>query len=114
MLYCLSDEKPYNLSYYMAKRMGNIRSRSDKLMPYGMLLTRLFRWVMKNFPHLQNFEYPLVNPVMKPLGGQQHRTKQRSDKGAKRARKSTSDATFSSSSLHHGSSSQPLMRMMLN
>lgn len=107
MLYCLSDEKPYNLAYYMAKGTGNIRNLSDKLMSYGILLTRLFRWVMTNFPHLQNVEYPLVNPVIKPLGGQQRRTKKHSDKGAKRARKSTSNATLSSSSLHYGSSSQP-------
>ena len=80
MLYCLSNEVPYNLAYYMAKRIANVRSRSDKLMPYSMLLTRLFRWVMTNFPHLLDTEYPLVNPAMKPLGGPQRRTKQRKDK----------------------------------
>ena len=45
---------------------------------------------------------------MKPLGGPQRRTKQHSDKGSSRGRKSTSDATFLSSSFHHGSSSHPM------
>ena len=92
----------------MAKRIANVRGHSDKLMPYGMLLTHIFHWVMTNFPHLLDTEYPMVDPVMKPLGGPQRRTKKHKDKGVKRARKSTSDATFSSSSLHHGPSSQPL------
>ncbi|PWA95795.1 Ribosomal protein L7Ae/L30e/S12e/Gadd45 [Artemisia annua] len=108
MLFCLSNEEPYNLVYYMAKRMANVHGLSDKLMPYGMLLTRLFHWVMTQFPHLLSDDYVLVNPVMKPLGGPQRRTKQRSDKGQKRSRKSTSDATLSSSSFDHGSSSQPM------
>ena len=80
----------------MAKRIANVRGRSDKLMPYGMLLTRLFHWVMTSFPHLLDTEYPFVDPVMKPIGGPKHRTKQRKDKGVKRARKSTSNTTFSS------------------
>lgn len=63
---------------------------------------------MANYPFLESVDYYLVNPVMKPLGGPKRRTKQRSDKGSKHGRKSTSDATFSSSSLHHGSSSQPM------
>ena len=53
MLFCLSNEVPYNLAYYMVKRMVDIHSRSDKVMPYGMLLTRLHRWVMAHFPHLE-------------------------------------------------------------
>ena len=108
MLYCLSIEEPFNLAYYMVKRMANIHRRSDELMPYGMLLTRLFRWVIQTYPSLNDVDYVLVNPVMKPLGGPQRRTKQCKDKGSKRGRKSTFDIPHSSSSFSHESSSEPM------
>ncbi|PWA41137.1 FAD-binding, type 1 [Artemisia annua] len=52
--------------------------------------------------------YFILLDSIEPLGGPQRRTKQRKDKGVKRARKSTSDATLSSSSLPHESTSHAL------
>ena len=45
----------------------NVKARLDKGIPYGMLLTRLYRYVMNTFPLLQNGQYLHVEPVMAPL-----------------------------------------------
>ena len=45
MLYCLSIRQPFNLAYYDIKRMANVPNLVNMVLPYGMLLTRLFRHV---------------------------------------------------------------------
>nr|GEY52443.1 hypothetical protein [Tanacetum cinerariifolium] len=45
MLYCLATQKPFNLIYYMAKRMAGVTKNDMIVLPYGMLLTRLYRHV---------------------------------------------------------------------
>ncbi|GJS32638.1 hypothetical protein Tco_0531020 [Tanacetum coccineum] len=67
-------------------------------LPYGMFLTRLYRHVMKTYPHLDNSIYDIVDLVMRPLALRQTR-RPRSDRG--KARHSVS----SSSSHHQGMSS---------
>nr|GEY95080.1 pentatricopeptide repeat-containing protein [Tanacetum cinerariifolium]GEZ19445.1 pentatricopeptide repeat-containing protein [Tanacetum cinerariifolium] len=76
MLYCIVTEKPYNLAYFIAKRIEFLWSQPKLNLPYGTLLIRLF------------------NHVMEPQ-------KIRKDVGIKRSRHSTS----SSSAFHYGSSS---------
>ncbi|GJX67260.1 hypothetical protein Tco_0302987 [Tanacetum coccineum] len=68
-------------------------------LPYGMFLTRLFRYVMENYPHLDNGIYNVVDQVMCPLSLRQTR-KPQSDCGIHKARHSVS---FSSTH-HYGSS----------
>ncbi|GKF18195.1 hypothetical protein Tco_0063113, partial [Tanacetum coccineum] len=67
-------------------------------LPYDMFLTRLYRYVMKMYPHLDNGTYDIVERVMRPLALRQTR-RPRSDRG--KARRSVS----SSSSHHQGTSS---------
>ncbi|GJX89006.1 hypothetical protein Tco_0341020, partial [Tanacetum coccineum] len=43
MLYCLETGRPYNLVYFIVMRMNYFRDRSDKVLPYGMILTHLFK-----------------------------------------------------------------------
>ena len=45
MLYSISTRQPFNLAYYMARKMANISFNRKCALPYGMLLTRLFRAV---------------------------------------------------------------------
>jgi hypothetical protein len=45
MLYSLSVRQPFNLAYYMTKRMADIPVQGTTAMPYGILLTRLFRFI---------------------------------------------------------------------
>ncbi|GJY04178.1 retrovirus-related pol polyprotein from transposon TNT 1-94 [Tanacetum coccineum] len=75
MLYCIETSTPYNLAFFILKRMEKTRNKPKELLPYGMLLTRLFKHT-------------------------------RSDHGKKRPR--DSNASSSSTTLNHPSSSRPL------
>nr|GFB47622.1 hypothetical protein [Tanacetum cinerariifolium]GFB66095.1 hypothetical protein [Tanacetum cinerariifolium] len=67
MLYCLANEKPFNLAYYIANRMVSVTKSADMTLPYGMLLTRLFEHVRTNHPYTFSNELCLVDHVMIPL-----------------------------------------------
>ena len=98
-------KEPYNLAYFVVKRMEYVRQDSNARLPYGMLLTRLFRHIMKKFPHL-NFEiYEVVNRVMHPLDCTQ---KSQNDHG--KANHSTSTA----SSQCHPHSKTPSPKTFIN
>ncbi|GJY30135.1 hypothetical protein Tco_0413630 [Tanacetum coccineum] len=89
----------YNLPYFFVKRIESARATPKAHLSYGMFLTRLFRYVMEHYPHLDNGIYNVVDHVMRPLTLRQTR-RPRSDRG--KARHSVS-STFT----HHnrGSSS---------
>ncbi|GKD37109.1 hypothetical protein Tco_1257316 [Tanacetum coccineum] len=82
------------------KRIENARATPTANLPYGMLLTCLFNFVMDHFPHLDNGIYNVVDYVMRPLVHKQA-CKPRCDRGIQKARHSTS----SSSTHQFGSSS---------
>nr|GEU62429.1 retrovirus-related Pol polyprotein from transposon TNT 1-94 [Tanacetum cinerariifolium] len=103
MLYCVATSTQYNIAFFVSKRIEFIRSFRGYILPYGMLLTRLFRHVMDEYPRLQSDQYGFVNRVMLPLSVPRQ-SKPRKDIGVKRARHSTS----SSSVFDHGSSSRPV------
>ncbi|GKB44954.1 hypothetical protein Tco_0889896 [Tanacetum coccineum] len=48
MLYCIETSTPYNLALFILKRMEKTRSKPKELLPYGMLLTRLFKHVVSD------------------------------------------------------------------
>ncbi|GJU01976.1 hypothetical protein Tco_1112314 [Tanacetum coccineum] len=98
MLYCVVAEERYNLAYFFVKRIKCARATPTANLPYGMFLTRLYRYVMETYPHLNNGTYDIVERVMRPLALRQTR-RPRSDRG--KARRSVS----SSSSHHQGMSS---------
>ncbi|GJY30697.1 hypothetical protein Tco_0414192 [Tanacetum coccineum] len=98
MLYCVVAEEQYNLAYFFVKRIECARATPTANLPYGMFLTRLYRYVMETYPHLDNGTYDIVERVMRPLTLRQPR-RPRSDRG--KARRSVS---FSSSH-HQGTSS---------
>ncbi|GJY93134.1 hypothetical protein Tco_0508916 [Tanacetum coccineum] len=76
----------------MAKRMEWVTKQSRLILPYGMLLTRLFKFVMSESPELLNESYVLYDRVMNPLTAQQER-KTRKDRGTRRGRHSTSSSS---------------------
>ncbi|GJU53240.1 hypothetical protein Tco_1226954 [Tanacetum coccineum] len=43
MLYCLEVEIPFNLAYFVVKRMDFYMERVGKVLPYNMILTRFFK-----------------------------------------------------------------------
>ncbi|GJV79219.1 hypothetical protein Tco_1515089 [Tanacetum coccineum] len=85
--------------------MEKTRSKPKELLPYGMLLTRLFKHVVSVFPELAIDLYISHDRVMYPLAPHYER-KTRSDHSKKRPRKS--NASSSSTTLNHPSSSHPL------
>ncbi|GJX16876.1 hypothetical protein Tco_0217708 [Tanacetum coccineum] len=105
MLYCIETSTRYNLAFFFLKRMERTRSKHKEILPYGMLLTRLFKHVMSIFPELAIDRYISHDRVMHPLAPQYER-KTRSDRGKKRPRES--NASSSSTTLNHPSSSHLL------
>lgn len=62
MLYFFSTCQPFNLDYYMAKRIANIPLLGTTALPCGMLLIRLFRAFAPIPPNAKGFclDYSLV------------------------------------------------------
>ncbi|GJW46015.1 hypothetical protein Tco_0077661, partial [Tanacetum coccineum] len=92
ILYCVANFEKFNLAYYMAKRMEWVTKKSRLILPYGMLLTYLFKFIMNENPELSNESYVLYDHVMNPLGAQQEQ-KTRKDFGTRRGCHSTSSSS---------------------
>ncbi|GJS52935.1 hypothetical protein Tco_0626297 [Tanacetum coccineum] len=105
MLYCIESSTPYNLAFFILKRMEKTRNKPKELLPYGMLLTRLFKHVVSVFLELVIDHYLSHDRVMHPFALYYER-KTRSDHGKKRPRES--NASSSSTTQKHPSSSLPL------
>ncbi|GKE99103.1 hypothetical protein Tco_0022454 [Tanacetum coccineum] len=104
MLYCIETSTRYNLAFFILKRMEKTRSKPKEFLPYGMILTILFKHVMSVFPELAIDRYISHDRVMHPLAPHYER-KTRSDCGKKRPRELNAS---SSTTLNHPSSSHPL------
>ncbi|GJQ95763.1 hypothetical protein Tco_0006902 [Tanacetum coccineum] len=74
------------------KRMEWVTKQKRLILPYGMLLTRLFKFVMNENHELYNESYVLYDRVMNSLTAQQER-KTRKDLGMRRGRHSTSSSS---------------------
>ncbi|GJS10757.1 hypothetical protein Tco_0367553 [Tanacetum coccineum] len=85
--------------------MEKTQSKPKELLPYGMLLSRLFKHGVSVFPELAIDLYILHDRVMHSLALHYER-KMRSDRSKKRPRES--NASSSSTTLNHPSSSHSL------
>ncbi|GJQ96360.1 hypothetical protein Tco_0007499 [Tanacetum coccineum] len=92
MLYCIAKSEHYNLAYFIAKRMKFVTKQPRLILPYGMLLTQLFKYVISVNPELSNDHYVLYDRVMYPLAAQQEQ-KTRKDYDTKRGHHSTSSSS---------------------
>ncbi|GJZ06303.1 hypothetical protein Tco_0540096 [Tanacetum coccineum] len=72
--------------------MEFVTKQARLILPYCMLLTRLFKYVMGESPELFNESYILYDRVMYPLTAQQER-KTRNDYGTKKGRQYTSSSS---------------------
>ncbi|GJY58382.1 hypothetical protein Tco_0458274 [Tanacetum coccineum] len=80
----------------------SVRASPKVHLPYGMFSTRLFRYAMEHYPHLDNGIYNVVDQVMRPLALKQTR-KPRSDRGKAHHSVSSASAHHNCRSLsHHG------------
>ncbi|GJU40786.1 hypothetical protein Tco_1193743 [Tanacetum coccineum] len=100
MFYCIETSTPYNLAFFILKRMENTRNKPKELLPYGMLLTRLFKHVVSISPELAIDHYLSYDRVMHPLAPHYER-KTRSDHGKKIPCDSNNGS--SSTTLNHSS-----------
>nr|GEU64871.1 pentatricopeptide repeat-containing protein [Tanacetum cinerariifolium] len=101
MLYCVANSEKFNLAYYMAKRMEWVTKQARLILPYGMLLTRMFKFVMSESSELLNEFYVLYDRVMNPLTAHQER-KTRKDHSTRRDRHFTSSSfAFDQPSFSH-------------
>ncbi|GKA75524.1 hypothetical protein Tco_0781902 [Tanacetum coccineum] len=103
MLYCIETSTPYNLAFFILKRMEKTQNKPKELLPYGMLLTRLFKHVVSIFPELAIDHYLSHDRVMHPLAPY-YELKMRSGHGKKRPH--DSNASSSSTTLNHPSLSR--------
>ncbi|GJZ36286.1 hypothetical protein Tco_0582103 [Tanacetum coccineum] len=92
MLYYVVHSEKFNLAYYMAKRMEWVTKQKRLILPYGMLLTHLFKLIMNKNHELYNESYVLYDRVMNPLAAQQER-KTKKDHGTRRGRHFTSSSS---------------------
>ncbi|GKE05357.1 hypothetical protein Tco_1397375 [Tanacetum coccineum] len=109
MLYCIETSTPYNLIFFILKRMEKTRFKPKELLHYGMLLTRLFKHVMYVSPGLAFDHHLSHDRAMHPLAPHYER-KTRADQGMKRHREL--NASSSSTTQNHPSSSLPLDHMV--
>ncbi|GJT92713.1 copia protein [Tanacetum coccineum] len=100
MLYYVVHSERFNLAYFMAKRMEWVTKQKRLILPYGMLLTRLFKFIVRENPELENESYVLYDRVMTPLAAQLER-KPRRDRGTRRGHHSTSSSAFDQPSSSH-------------
>ncbi|GJS01887.1 hypothetical protein Tco_0318395 [Tanacetum coccineum] len=94
MLYCIRTSTPYNLAFFILKRMEKTRFKPKELLPYGMLLTRLFKHVV--FVSLElAFDHYLLHDRAIHLLAPHYERKTRVDRGMKRPRalKASSSST---------------------
>ncbi|GKA48752.1 hypothetical protein Tco_0741710 [Tanacetum coccineum] len=92
MLYCIETSTPYNLAFFILKRMEKTRFKPKEILPYGMLLTRLFKHVMSVSPELAFDHYLSHDRAMHPLAPHYER-KTRADRGMKRPRESKASSS---------------------
>nr|GEY60696.1 copia protein [Tanacetum cinerariifolium] len=93
ILYCVVHSEKFNLSYYMTKRMEWVTKQSRLILPYGMLLTHLFKFIINENLELYKESYVLYDRVMTPLAAKLEQ-KHKKDRGTRRGRHSTSSSTF--------------------
>ncbi|GJS29124.1 hypothetical protein Tco_0489744 [Tanacetum coccineum] len=109
MLYCIETSTPYNLAFFILKRMEKTRFKPKELLPYGMLLTRLIKHVMSVSLELAFDHYLSHDRAIHPLAPHYER-KTQADRGTKRPRESNASSSFTTQ--NHPSSSHPLDHMV--
>ncbi|GKD45961.1 hypothetical protein Tco_1270606 [Tanacetum coccineum] len=110
MLYCIETSTHYNLAFFILKRMEKTRNKPKELLPYGMLLTRLFKHVVCISPELAFNSYLSQDQAMHPLALHNER-KTQADRGKRRHRE-TNASSFSTT--QNPPSSSLLIDAMVN
>ncbi|GJU50588.1 hypothetical protein Tco_1220143 [Tanacetum coccineum] len=92
MLYCIETSTPYNLAFFILKRMLKTRNKPKELLPYGILLTRLFEHIVSISPELAFDHYLSHDRAMHSLAPH-YEQKTRADRGKKRPSESNASSS---------------------
>ncbi|GJY98351.1 hypothetical protein Tco_0515261 [Tanacetum coccineum] len=92
LLYCIETSTPYNLAFFILKRMEKTRNKPKELLPYGMLLARLFKHVVSVSLELAFDRYLSHDQAMHPLAPH-YKRKTRADRGKKRPRETNASSS---------------------
>ncbi|GJU52408.1 retrovirus-related pol polyprotein from transposon TNT 1-94 [Tanacetum coccineum] len=73
MLYNLVHSRPFNLAYFIAHKIEDVKNQVNGPLPYGLLLTRLYRYILSLHPkifrphHKLHFvlHYRMMNSIYK-------------------------------------------------
>nr|GEV19975.1 uncharacterized mitochondrial protein AtMg00810-like [Tanacetum cinerariifolium] len=107
MLYYIESSTPYNLAFFILKRMERTQNKPKELLTYGMLLTRLFKHVVSVSPELA-FDHYLSHDQSMHLLAPHYERKTRSDHGKKRPHESNTSSSSSFTTQNHPSISLSL------
>ncbi|GJT27883.1 retrotransposon protein, putative, ty1-copia subclass [Tanacetum coccineum] len=107
--YCIETSTPINLAFFILKRMEKTRFKPKELLPYGMLLTRLFKHVVSVSPELA-FDHYLSHDRAMHLLAPHYERKTRANRCNKTPRESND--TYSSTTQNHPSSFLSLGHMV--
>ncbi|GJX31136.1 hypothetical protein Tco_0240991 [Tanacetum coccineum] len=96
----IESGQPFNLAYFIIRRMYLFRDRRDKVLPYGIILTRLLKNIKGNMPqHPFDARYKLVPRKISSLKAKQPKKappkRTRNVGKSKRTQLSTSSSTES-------------------
>ncbi|GJZ68033.1 hypothetical protein Tco_1278835 [Tanacetum coccineum] len=104
MLYNLETCQKFNLAYYIAHKIEDIKECEDCPLPYGLLLTCIYQYVLVKHLKLIQPRYYLNFRVMDSINGQEVRKK---DKG-KRPKSRSPSPSASAESTNQSSPLLPL------
>ncbi|GJV50633.1 hypothetical protein Tco_1446374 [Tanacetum coccineum] len=68
MIDCWMTKQPYNLTYFIAKRIANVKNYPNTPIHYSMLLTRLYIYIKSIHQHFEKPKYQLFRHVMGLIG----------------------------------------------
>ncbi|GJY61210.1 hypothetical protein Tco_0461867, partial [Tanacetum coccineum] len=86
ILYCIVAEEQYNLDYFFVKRIECAQATPTANLSYGMFLTRLYRYIIEHYPHLDNAHHSISSTsAHHNYGSSSHHGDDDEDDGASRA-----------------------------
>nr|GEY99767.1 copia protein [Tanacetum cinerariifolium] len=101
MIYCIETSTRYNLAFSILKRIEKTRNKPKELLPYGMLLTRLFKHVVKRRPRESNASSSSTTLKHPSSSRSLDDTIDENDDESFHSNSSSPSQNISSSSLHH-------------
>ncbi|GKB74607.1 hypothetical protein Tco_0936019 [Tanacetum coccineum] len=106
MLYHLKKSQDFNLAYFIAHKIESVKNRVDCPLPYGLLITRLYRFVLAKHPKLfrphHTLQFVLHYRMMNSINRKNERKRNENEEVKL-------DIPYSPSSMESSNQSSPLL-----